>query len=68
LTTTQKEDIMDRLKIEHHIKHLQEMHDGLDKDIREEEKHYGNDALVTFLKKKKLKLKDEIEGFKSQLI
>jgi hypothetical protein len=44
------------------------MHDGLDKDIKEEEKHYGNDALVTFLKKKKLKLKDEIEGFKSQLI
>jgi hypothetical protein len=68
LTTSQKGDIMDRLKIEHHIKHLQEMHDGLDNDIKEEEKHYGNDALVTLLKKKKLKLKDEIEGFKSQLI
>ena len=68
MTTSQKGDIMDRLKIEHHIKHLQEMHDGLDNDIKEEEKHYGNDALVTLLKKKKLKLKDEIEGFKSQLI
>ena len=44
------------------------MHDDLDKNIREEEKHYGNDALVTFLKKKKLKLKDEIQAFKNQLI
>ena len=58
---------MDRKKIEHHIKHLQEMHDDLHKQIIEEEKHYGNDALVTFLKKKKLKLKDEIEGFKNQI-
>jgi hypothetical protein len=59
---------MDKEKIQHHIKHLQEMHDDLDKQIVEEFKHYGNDALVSFLKKKKLKLKDEIEGFKSQLI
>ncbi len=59
---------MDSKKIQHHIKHLQDLHDDLDKQIQEEEKHYGNDALVTFLKKKKLKLKDEIEGFKSQLI
>ncbi len=59
---------MDKEKIQHHIKHLQQMHDDLDKQIVEEVKHYGNDALVSLLKKKKLKLKDEIEGFKSQLI
>ena len=59
---------MDKLKIEHHIKHLQELHDDLDKQIHEEEIHYGNDNLVRVLKKKKLKLKDEIEGFKNQLI
>jgi hypothetical protein len=35
--------------------------------IQEQEKHYGDDSLVKFLKKKKLKLKDEIQGFKSQL-
>lgn len=59
---------MDRLKIEHHIKHLQDLHDELDKQIKEEYAHYGEDRLVTELKKKKLKLKDEIEGFKSQLV
>ena len=58
---------MDIKKVEHHIKHLQELHDDLDKQIIEEEKHYGNDALVAFLKKKKLKIKDEIQGFKSQI-
>ncbi|MFM7988508.1 MAG: DUF465 domain-containing protein, partial [Candidatus Fonsibacter sp.] len=30
--------------------------------------HHGNDRLVTELKKKKLKLKDEIEAFKNQII
>lgn len=59
---------MDSKKIQHHIKHLQDLHDDLDKQIQEEEKHYGNDALIAFLKKKKLKLKDEIEGFKTKLI
>lgn len=68
MTTSQKGDKMDRLKVEHHIKHLQEIHDDLKKQIKEEEKRYGNDALVTYLKKKKLKLKDEIEGFKNRLI
>ena len=59
---------MNSKKIQHHIKHLQDLHDDLDKQIQEEEKHYGNDALIVFLKKKKLKLKDEIEGFKTKLI
>ena len=58
---------MDKLKLNHHIKHLQELHDDLDKQIIEEEKHYGNDAIIAFLKKKKLKIKDEIQGFKSQI-
>ena len=55
------------MKIEHHIKHLQQIHEDLDKQIHEEEKHYGNDRLIVVLKKKKLKIKDEIEGFKGQL-
>ena len=33
---------MDIKKIKHHIKHLQELHDDLDKQIIEEEKHHGN--------------------------
>ena len=59
---------MNRLKIEHHIKHLQKQHDNLDKQIQEEEAHHGNCAVITVLKKNKLKLKDEIEGFKKQIV
>ena len=59
---------MNRLKIEHHIKHLQKQHDELDKQIQEEEAHHGNCAVISVLKKNKLKLKDEIEGFKKQIV
>ena len=61
-------DIMNKEKIEHHIKHLEHQHDQLEKELEEQQKHYGEDRLVTILKKKKLKLKDEIEGFKNQLV
>jgi len=60
-------DIMDKVKIEHHIKHLEEQHNKLDKEIIKEETNYGNCAVISILKKKKLKLKDEIEGFKKQI-
>mgnify|MGYP003345099798 FL=1 len=59
---------MDKVKLEHHIKHLQKLHDDLDKKIIEEELHHGNCATISILKKNKLKLKDEIEGFKKKLI
>jgi len=59
---------MDKIKIEHHIKHLEELHEELEKELNEQQKHYGDDRLVTILKKKKLKLKDEIQAFKNQII
>jgi hypothetical protein len=55
-------------KIQHHIKHLEEMHKNIDNLIKDSIKHYGNDQEVVELKKKKLKLKDEIENFKKQII
>ena len=58
---------MDKVKIEHHIKHLEEQHRSIDNLIKDSIKHYGNDTEVSGLKKKKLKLKDEIEGFKKQI-
>ena len=58
---------MDKLKIEHHIKHLQKQHDNLDKQIQEEEAHHGNCAAISVLKKNKLKLKDKIEMFKGEI-
>jgi phospholipid/cholesterol/gamma-HCH transport system ATP-binding protein len=39
----------------------------IDNLIKDSVKHYGNDAEVVGLKKKKLKLKDEIESFKKQI-
>jgi hypothetical protein len=54
-------------KIKHHISHLQEKHDNLDKEIKELEAHHTDSLKVETLKKLKLKLKDEIEGFRKQL-
>jgi uncharacterized protein YdcH (DUF465 family) len=59
---------MDAEKIKHHIKHLQEEHDELEHQLKEQQKHYGEDRLVTVIKKKKLKLKDEIAAFKTKLL
>ena len=58
------QEIQQSTKVERHIKHLQEVHDDLDKEIEKQYKEYGNDALVQTLKKKKLHLKDEIEHLK----
>ena len=54
---------MDKTKVEHHIKHLQEKHDDLDKRIRPETADY----IVRVLKKEKLQLKDEIERLKNRI-
>lgn len=53
---------------EKRLEHLKTEHDDLDKMIDEEYRIYGNDALVSTLKKKKLKLKDEIEYLQSKML
>jgi len=58
---------MNREKIEHHISHLQEKHDALDDRITEAFRRHGDEHIIKVLKKEKLALKDEIEGFKKQL-
>jgi hypothetical protein len=58
---------MEKQKLEHPLVHLEKVHRELDAEIIKEEKHYGNDALVTAMKKKKLQLKREIENLKTQL-
>lgn len=52
---------MDEGKKERHIRHLQKIHDDLDKEIQKQYTQYGDDNLVVTMKKKKLQLKDEIE-------
>ena len=54
-------------KLKHHISHLQEQHDALDKQIQELYSHHADDFKVEELKKKKLHLKDEIEKSKQQI-
>jgi hypothetical protein len=54
-------------KVDRHIQHLQEMHDELDIAIRKYYDEYGDDISVTRMKKKKLKLKEEIEKYKNKL-
>lgn len=51
-------------KVERHIKHLQEQHDELDRKILHHHREYGDDGIISTMKKKKLKLKDEIQNFK----
>ena len=55
---------MDINKIERHIDHLKQQHIQLDKELKEELSHFGNETLIHDLKKKKLHIKDEIEKFK----
>jgi len=56
-----------REKLEHHIKHLQEKHDVLDKQIWELDCLYDESIECHKLKKEKLKLRDEIEYHKRQI-
>ena len=58
---------MNREKIEHHISHLQEKHDELNARITKAFEGHGNEHIIKVLKKEKLALKDEIEGFKKQI-
>jgi hypothetical protein len=54
-------------KVQHHIIHLQEKHDNLDKEIQTLYSMHENDLKIETLKKLKLQLKDEIERNRAQL-
>ena len=53
--------------VEERIRLLQERHDLLDREIIRVESTHQNQMMIVDLKKKKLKLKDEIEALKKQL-
>jgi hypothetical protein len=59
--------MLTREKLEHHISHLQEKHDLLDKEIKVLHSHHENDLKIETLKKLKLHLRDEIEATKVTL-
>ena len=54
-------EIPQSTKLEGHVNYLQRVHDDLDKEIQEKFAQYGDDSSVQTLKKKKLRVKDEIE-------
>ncbi len=58
---------MTREKLIHHLESLREKHDELDKQIQELYNHHTDDLKVEALKKKKLKLKDEMEQTSQKL-
>ena len=53
--------MMTREKLIHHIETLRERHEELDQKIQELYSHHTDDFKVEDLKKKKLKIKDDIE-------
>ena len=59
--TTEGDRMTNAHKLIHHIETLKEKHDALDAQIKELYEHHANDLKVEELKKKKLKLKDEIQ-------
>lgn len=64
---TLRDNMVTKEKIQHHIKHLQEQHDTLGDRIEKEYAAYGDDYVVTRLKKEKLEIKDEIERMRLKL-
>jgi len=54
-------------KLENHIKHLQELHDKLDKEVHDMYVDCVSDLVLEKAKKEKLRLKDEIERHKAQI-
>lgn len=54
-------------KLQNHISHLEEQHRTIDKEITELDCNYDESPECHDLKKKRLKLKDEIERCKRQL-
>jgi hypothetical protein len=58
---------MTREKLIHHLESLREKHDELDKQINDLYNHHTDDFKVEDLKKKKLKIKDEMEQTSAKL-
>jgi len=58
---------MNPVKVEHHIKHLQDLHYSVDLQIKQAFNNYSSDVQIQQLKKKKLQLKDQIDYYKKQL-
>jgi hypothetical protein len=59
---------MDQQKLENHIKALQDRHDRLDSEVKQMVGNPSYISVIVDLKKKKLRLKDEIAELQKQLV
>jgi uncharacterized protein YdcH (DUF465 family) len=59
---------MDQQKLENHIKVLQDRHDRLDSEVKQMEGNQSYISVIVDLKKRKLRLKDEIAELQKQLV
>lgn len=57
----------DKLKLEHHLKHLEEKHKQIDKQIAEGYSHYLSDPNLTKMKQDRLNIKRQIEETKEKI-
>jgi hypothetical protein len=58
---------MNKEKLEHHLKHLQERHTQLEKKIKDGYSHYLDDEHLGKIKHEKLGIKREITQIEKQL-
>ena len=58
---------MNKEKLQHHLKHLEERHTLLEKKINDGYSHYLDDAHLGKIKHEKLVLKRDIENTKKKL-
>ena len=58
---------MNKDKLQHHLKHLEERHAELEKKIKEGYSHYLDDAHLGKIKHEKLGVKREISQIEKQL-
>lgn len=54
-------------KLRNHISHLEEQHRAIDKEITELDCHWDESVECHDLKKKRLRIKDEIQRYRKQL-
>jgi len=59
--------MMNHLKLQHRLEHLEQKHRELDKEITELYNNYDSDDHVHQLKKERLHVKEEINNLKAQL-
>mgnify|MGYP003347231437 CR=1 FL=1 len=58
---------MDKLKLEHHLTHLEDKHLQLEKKINEGYSHYLSDSGLMKMKQEKLNIKRQIEETKEKI-